>query len=189
MSTETLARAFATTRNVLNNVKVDQLDDPTPCESWKVKDLINHIVGGTYFFAASTSDDQPQGGENGEKDYTAADIVAAFDQGVAAAVAAFDTPGALEKLVTSPFGQMPGAAFMGVASTDTFTHAWDLARATGQDTDLDPELAAMLLAGAKVAIGDGSRGPDGLAPFGPEQPAPVAATEADKLAAFMGRKV
>jgi uncharacterized protein (TIGR03086 family) len=189
MSTETLARAFATTRNVLNNVKADQLEDPTPCESWKVKDLINHIVGGPYFFAASTQDGQSPGADSGGKDYTAADIVAAFDQGVAAAVAAFDTPGALEKLVTLPFGRMPGAALMGLASTDTFTHAWDLAHATGQDTDLDPELAAQLLAGAKVAIGDGSRGPDGTAPFGPQQPAPDGATEADKLAAFMGRKV
>lgn len=189
MSTETLARAFATTRNVLGNVKADQLEDPTPCESWKVKDLINHIVGGPYFFAASTKDGTSPEDGSGGKDYTAADIVAAFDQGVAAAVAAFDTPGALEKLVKLPFGQMPGAALMDIATTDTFTHAWDLARATGQDSDLDPELAMQLLAGAQVAIHDSSRGPDGKALFGQQQDAPPNATEADKLAAFLGRKV
>ena len=27
------------------------------------------------------------------------------------------------------------AALLGLAVTDTFTHAWDLAKATGQDTD------------------------------------------------------
>ncbi len=37
-------------------------------------------------------------------------------------------------------------ALMGLSTTVTFTHAWDLARATGQDTNLDPELATTLLA-------------------------------------------
>jgi hypothetical protein len=44
MVTENLWRAFASTRNVLSNVKADQLDDPMPCKSWKVHDLINHIA-------------------------------------------------------------------------------------------------------------------------------------------------
>jgi uncharacterized protein (TIGR03086 family) len=68
------------------------------------------------------------------------------------------------------------------------THGWDVAKATGQSTDLDPELAAELLEGARLAIPDAFRGPDTQAPFGPEQPVPANATNADKLAAFLGRK-
>ena len=34
---------------------------------------------------------------------------------------------------------------------DTFQHGWDLAKATGQDTDLDPELAAGLLANVGIS--------------------------------------
>ena len=64
----------------------------------------------------------------------------------------------------------------------------DLAQATGQSTDLAPELAAALLEGAKASIPDEFRGPEG-APFGPKQEAPTGATAADELAAFLGRKV
>ncbi|HEX9260886.1 MAG TPA: TIGR03086 family metal-binding protein [Acidimicrobiales bacterium] len=188
MSTATLERAFGVTRSVLVNVSRDQLGDATPCASWDVKALINHIVGGTYWFAASMAGDSGSGGEL--PDLAAGDFVAAFDEGVAKAVAAFGEEGALAKMVTLPFGTMPGGAFMGIATTDTFTHAWDLARATGQDASgLDPELATQLLAGAKLAIADGFRGPDGKAPFGAQAEAPEGASPADELAAFLGRSV
>ena len=46
MSTQPLEQAIAATRQVLAEVTADQLDDPTPCSSWSVRELINHIVGG-----------------------------------------------------------------------------------------------------------------------------------------------
>ena len=73
-----------------------------------------------------------------------------------------------------PFGQMPGAAFMGLSATDTFTHGCDLAEATGRSTDLEPELAAQLLVGARQAIQPAFRSPEGTV-FGPEQPVPAGA--------------
>jgi uncharacterized protein (TIGR03086 family) len=185
MVTENLSKAFASTRNVLSNVKADQLDDPTPCKSWKVRDLVNHIVGGAHWFGAST-----EAGESAppaERDWTEGDMVASFDEGVARAVAAFDAPGAQEKIVKLPFGEFPGSIYMGLATSDTFTHGWDLARATGQSTDLDPELAAQLLEAAAVLVPDQVRGEEPM-PFGPKVEAPATATAADKLAAFMGRQ-
>ena len=67
-------------------------------------------------------------------------------------------------------------------------HGWDLAAATGQSTDLDPQLAAGLLAGAKQFITDAIRGPEPM-PFAAEQKVPSGATNADQLAAFLGRSV
>ena len=61
----------------------------------------------------------------------------------------------MEKILTLPFGEMPGAAFVGIAATDTFTHGWDVAKATGQKTDLDPDLAAQMLAGARQFVSPG----------------------------------
>jgi uncharacterized protein (TIGR03086 family) len=190
MSTEALAQAFADTRGVLVNVTPDQLDLPTPCASWKVRDIVNHIVGGSQWFAASvTAGESPVIEESDFSELADGDFVAEFDKGVAASVAAFGAPGAQEKMVKLPFGTMPGSAFMGLATTDTFTHGWDLAKATGQSTDLDPALAEQLLAGSKMAIQDAFRGEDGKMPFGPEQQAPDGASAADRLAAFLGRKV
>jgi uncharacterized protein (TIGR03086 family) len=99
----------------------------------------------------------------------------------------------MEKTAKAPFGEFPAPAFMGLATTDIFQHAWDLAKATGQSTDLAPELAEALLAGSRASIQDAFRGPDGGPnqdqgpPFGLEQQAPAGACAADQLAAFLGR--
>jgi len=185
MSTAPLEQAISSTRAVLAAVKPDQLDDVTPCASWKVRDLVNHIVGGQYFFAAMVEGVAPTAAGG---DFADGDLVGAFDESSATCIAAFHGDGVMTKTLTLPWGQMPGAAFVGLAATDTFTHGWDLAKATGQATDLAPELAAQLLAGAKQAIQDAFRGPE-PAPFGPEQSAPAGASNADQLAAFLGRKV
>jgi uncharacterized protein (TIGR03086 family) len=186
MSTEALERAFASTRQVLANVKPDQLSDPSPCQSWTVREVINHVIGGSFWFAGSVNDGKAP--SIPDTDYTSGDMVATYDDGIKQAVAAFSAPGAMEKMVELPFGTMPGGFFIGLAQTDAFTHGWDIAKATGQSTDLDPELATQLLTGARAAIQPAFRGDDGVSPFGAEQPAPPNATEADKLAAFLGRR-
>ena len=86
-------------------------------------------------------------------------------------------------------GEFSGAALLGLAATEQFTHGWDLARAIGQHTDLDPEFAAGLLAQARFAVTDAYRGADGVALFGPAMQAPAGASPADQLAAFLGRSV
>jgi len=185
MSTAPLEQAISSTRAVLAGVNTDQLDDATPCASWKVRELVNHIVGGQYFFAAMVEGNPPT---RAAENFADGDLVAAFDKSSAACVAAFQGDGVMTKTLTLPFGQMPGAAFVGLAATDTFTHGWDLAKATGQNTRLNDALAAQLLAGAKQAIQEAFRGPE-PAPFGPEQQAPAGSSNADQLAAFLGRKV
>jgi uncharacterized protein (TIGR03086 family) len=184
MTTEMLEQSIATTRGVLANVSKDQLGDATPCAQWKVSDVVNHLVGGQYFFEAGVLGTPPAG----EQDFAAGDFLAAFDDGAQRCVAAFSADGAMDKMLTLPFGQMPGSAFIGLATTDTFAHGWDLAKATGQDTDLEPELAAQLLVRAREMIQPAFRSEEGTV-FGPEQPAPASASNADQLAAFLGRKV
>ncbi len=184
MSTQPLEQAIAVTRGVLANVTPEQLGDPTPCESWDVAALINHIVGAQHFFLAGLTGTPPAA----PGDFAAGDYLAAYDEVSAAVLAAFAADGVLESLITMPFGEMPGAAVMGLATNDTFQHGWDLAKATGQRTDLAPELAAALLVQARATISPTFRGPEG-APFGAEQEAPDGASTADQLAAFLGRSV
>jgi hypothetical protein len=49
VDTTALPTALTSTRAVLANVRRDQYDDPTPCASWTVRDLVHHIVGGAHF--------------------------------------------------------------------------------------------------------------------------------------------
>jgi len=187
MSTEVLERAFASTRLVLTNVSAEQLEDPTPCASWTVRELVNHIVGGTTFFA-ETIEAGTSPIPDVAQDFASGDVVATFDEGAKRAIAAFGAEGAMDRVVKAPIGEVPGSIFVWIASVDTFAHGWDLAKATGQSTDLDPELASQLLDVSKLALTDNFRGADKKAPFGYAVEVPDAAPYADRLAGFLGRQ-
>ena len=183
--TAELNRAASSTMELLRRVRPEQMAAPTPCASWDVHALINHFVGSARWGAALVAgkDDGPAA------DYAAGDYVAAYEESIRIASAAFTAEGALEQVVRMGQGDFPGAAVLGFITADQFTHGWDLARAIGQPTELDPELAEVLLAQARLHVTDAMRGPDGVALFGPEQPAPAGAGAADRLAAFLGRSV
>lgn len=187
MSAETLQRAFASTGAVLGLVSPEHLDQPTPCASWQVRELVNHIAGGPSFFAEVAETGAFPAGRD-PVDYVAGDFAATFKQDSARAVRVFSQPAAGDKIVILPFATMPASAYLWVAACDTFTHGWDLARALGQPTDLDPELARLLLARAEPMLPDTLRGAEGQAPFGPPAEPGPAATDADRLAAFFGRR-
>jgi uncharacterized protein (TIGR03086 family) len=180
-----LEQALQSTLAILAKVQPADLDAPTPCASWDVRALINHFIGTARWWAGALAGRL----EDTDADYAAGDFVAAYEQSAAIALAAFGAEGALEQMVRLPFGEFPGAAVRGMAALDQFAHGWDLARALGYPAGLDPDLAAQLLAQARLTIGDAFRGPDGAAPFGPVVPAPAGADAADQLAAFLGRPV
>ena len=188
MDQKDLERAFASTGAVLAGVTPAQLDESTPCVSWTVRELVNHIVGGTTYFTALAETGQPP--EEGEAPDVAGadDRVAVFNKGAAQAVEAFSADGAMDRVMHLPFGDLPGGVFVNIAAIDTFTHGWDLAKATGQPTDLDPALATEMLGVAQTFLPDEMRGPE-PAPFGPRVEPPAGASPADQLAAFLGRQV
>jgi uncharacterized protein (TIGR03086 family) len=64
--------------------------------------------------------------------------VAAYAESIRIAVAAFGADGALDRTIRLPFGEFPGTVLLSLATMEQFTHGWDLARAIGQPTDLDP---------------------------------------------------
>jgi uncharacterized protein (TIGR03086 family) len=183
--TRQLDRAFVSTRAILAKVQADQLDAPTPCASWDVRALINHFVGVARWAAATIS----TGDDVADEDYVAGDFLTIYDESIRGSLAAFESVGALEKTVTLPFGEFSGVALMGLAARDQFTHGWDLARAIGHHTDLDPELADELLIQAQTEVPEAFRGPEGVAGFGPILDAPARACPADRLAAFLGRSM
>jgi uncharacterized protein (TIGR03086 family) len=164
--------------SVLTNVSDDQLTLPTPCSEWDVATLIGHVSGGNCWVVGLAGDAPPELPD---------DRIAAHAATARAAQAVFAAPDGMTRMFELPFATIPGAAFIGLRASDVFTHAWDLAVATGQPTDLDPELAAAAIAAARERIAPAFRGPG--RPFGEEQPCPDGGTSADQLAAFLGRVV
>ena len=185
MGAEILELANASTEKVLANVTHSQLGMASPCASWQVRDVVNHLVGNNFWFEAIASDGvAPERPDNAKPNETEIDYVARFREGSTKAVAAFQS--AMDKTLDLPWAQMPASAFILMASADQFVHGWDLARATGQPVDLAPDLASQFLEFYRQAIADEFRGPDPAAPFGPlvttASPDPVA-----QLVAITGR--
>jgi len=98
--------------------------------------------------------------------------------------AAYHAPGALEGTVSLPFGEFPREAAIGIAVFDVAVHAWDLARATGQDLRLSEDLAEEILALGRAMGIDQYRG----VMFAEEVVVEVSAPGWDRVAAFSGRQ-
>ena len=185
---ELMKQVIATTDKVVKGTDPSQLGLPSPCTEWTVRDVINHITGGSTMFATCVEEgsvpdellDQLMGGDNLGDDY-----VKSWEVASNRAIAAFGIPGVLDQIVTLPFGVMPAGVALNIAVFDVLTHAADIATATGQtieDTDL-----------IETALGVGHQliGPDLRVPgiFDPEQTAPEGASPTVRLLAFAGRKV
>jgi uncharacterized protein (TIGR03086 family) len=189
MDSETFGRAVSASRPVIASVTPERMGESTTCESWKVADLVNHMIEAPAFAATvMETGDFAQHKGDGTDHVQAGDYLAAYDAATERALAAFRADGAMQKIVKMPFGELPGSVFLGIASGDAFMHGWDLAKSIGGDTDLDPELAAEILEAVTPLLPDEMRGPDGKAPFGPLVEVPADARAIDRLAGFLGRR-
>jgi uncharacterized protein (TIGR03086 family) len=172
-------RAQETFAHVLVKVTSDQLSAPTPCAEWDVKALIDHVIAGNQRVVERAG---------GQVAPVPEDVVDAHRSSAKAAQETFAEPQALTRAYQLPIGEIPGTVFLELRTSDLLTHAWDLAVATGQPTDLDPELAEYVLAFSKQMMSHpGLRG-DGR-PYGEEQPGGDERPAADRVAAFLGREM
>lgn len=164
---------------VLVNVTSDQMSSPTPCSEWDVQALIDHVIVGNQRVverAGGQVAPLPEG------------LRAALSVSAKAAQEIFAEPQGLSRTYPLPIGEISGSAFLEIRTSDLLVHAWDLAIATGQATDLDPELAEYVLAfSMEMMRRPGLRG-DGR-PYGEEQPCDDERSAADRVAAFFGRQV
>lgn len=122
VSSRILRRSCDSTLSILAAVHTTDLDLPTPCASWTVRDLVNHILGGTAFFAelaeAGVVADRDE-----DPDLTAGDFNHTFSQGASRLVAAFNAPGAMDKIMKTQMGELPGSVCAWIAASDIF-YSW-----------------------------------------------------------------
>ncbi len=170
--------------SLLANVSPDQLSLPTVSDEWDVRGLINHVVMGNTWAAANVrtgNAPRPSGDAIGDRD-----LVEVYTASAGEMIAAFEEPGALGRIVTMPFGEMPAAGLAGFRFVDLVSHAWDLAQATGQNTDFAPELCEAALAISRQRLDGRDRA---NMPFKDEVHVPANACAADRLAGYLGKRV
>ncbi len=119
----------------------DQWHAPTPCSDWDVRALVGHLVSENRWtpplMAGQTIADV---GDRFDGDLLGDDPKAAWDDSAGKAIDAVASPGVLERTVHLSFGDVPGSEYAWQLFTDHLIHTWDLARATGGDERLDPDL-------------------------------------------------
>lgn len=129
-------------------VTPDQLDLPTPCDAFAVRELLRHLHMAIARTAALPT--APTPAALPVEDHTIAD--GEWADAVARAAAdvrrAWADDRVLTREVDLPWMTAPGADVLSLYASEVVVHTWDLARATGQrpvweDDDVELALAAM----------------------------------------------
>jgi uncharacterized protein (TIGR03086 family) len=169
---------------VAAGIGVDDLDAPTPCVAFSVRGVLGHMIGGATLFAAAFRGEAPPEVASDLAD--GPDVVARAGGALAQLMDAIRSPGALDRTIASPFGDMPGEVFARYVVLDGLVHGWDLATATEQPYEPSDALVAAAEKFAHQIIAPAMRDGDTFAVAGDP---PAGATPIERLAAFTGRKV
>lgn len=155
-------------------------DLPSPCEGWRARDVVGHLVEwipsffggqGVAFPAIPSVEDDPVG---------------AWEAVRSTLSSALADPEQAARTIETPFQAQRLAETVDMIVTgDVFTHTWDLARATGQDETLDLEQIRRMMAGLRSMPDDALRS-GGM--FGPAIEVPDDADEQTRFLAFLGRR-
>ena len=175
---EALERTYELAVDRASGVKADQMTAPTPCADFDVRALLEHELGALEMFTSALTGEQAQVS-------LGTDPGAAVRDATKRNLDAWRQPGVMSRTITLPFGEMPAPAVLGLSITEVLVHTWDVAKATGQDTNLDAAACEVALNNLRQAPQELIRSP-GV--FGPVVECSKEAPLADQLAAFAGRK-
>jgi uncharacterized protein (TIGR03086 family) len=165
----TLSVALDQAGELLADVQPDDLDRPTPCEGWTVRDLGAHLAAAPGRFLASAQGDTVDWGSPSDvpEDRWSTQFRA-------------DAAALLAHWRSQPDAGTGAADF---TTAELAVHAWDLAQAVDPDRVLDPGVAERALAAMQQGLTPENR-------TGAFAPAVEVADEApvqDRLAAWAGR--
>ena len=169
---------------VLDGIRDDQLTASTPCSEWNVQNLVIHNIKVTGF---------AQGIIRGNNSVNAMDVSGplpsegaqdAFVAGTNGVLDLLKNSSDLGEVIETPFGSMPIANFIMFPTLDILIHKWDLAKGTGQNTDIDAGLAEAVYGVLQTAAESGRQ----FGIFAAEVEVPMSASIQNKLLAISGRK-
>ena len=184
----TLLDAYENAAVIVSGIDAGQLGHPTPCPGYDVAALIDHLVEAGHRAAALGRGQAPPPGDQSPH-VELPDAPGQLRRAAQEAAQAWADDSSLSLRHTMPWGE----EYTGVALADMYlaelaTHAWDLARATGQADELAPSLALPALEGARAMIKPQYRNLAGPGvPFGAEVSLPPGTGDWERLAAFTGR--
>ena len=165
---------------IVARITDDQLDLPTPCASFTVAGVLEHMIGGATAFApAFRGDSEPAAPPTGSPQER-------FRLAMAELAGAVHAPGAQDRTISAPFGEVPGAVFARYVAFDGLVHGWDLATATGQTYAPADALVVEVDGFARSLLAPEMRDGD---TFAAATDVPADAAPLQRLVAFSGRNI
>jgi uncharacterized protein (TIGR03086 family) len=178
-------RAIEATQKFVDGVRPDQWNAPSPCAEWDLKAVANHIIGENLWagelFQGKTITDV---GNKLDGDLAGDDPAAAYRRSAEVARKAVLAPGAMQATCHLSFGEFSGADYSTQLFQDLLIHGWDIAKGSGQDMRLDPDLVAACLPIAEKL----TREWRSAGVFGEELRVPADADPQERLLALFGRR-
>ncbi len=173
---------------IVSGITAADLDQATPCRTYDVAGLIDHIVEAGHRAAALGRGQAPPPGDN-SRHVELSDAPGELRRAAEDAAQAWADDARLSSKFTMPWGEeYTGATLVDMYLAELAAHAWDLARASGQMHELDPSIAAAALEGARAMIKPEYRNlVEPGSPYAEEVPPRPGADDWERLAAFMGR--
>jgi uncharacterized protein (TIGR03086 family) len=172
---------------LVEGVDPARLDVPTPCPEYTLGDLLDHVSGLARAFdavARKDFDDPATQGAPGDAANLGDDWQTRIPEELAAMAAAWRDPDAWTGQTRAGSVDLPGEVAGLVALDELVIHAWDVARASGQDFEIDEaSLSAVQPFLAPFAASE--EGAPGL--FGPPVSVPDGAPLLDRTIAVTGR--
>jgi uncharacterized protein (TIGR03086 family) len=163
---------------VVSTITPEQLDNPTPCANFTVRGVLDHMIGGATVFAGAF-----RGRDGDATPPDSGDKIADFEVALGDLVAAMHEPGALDRTVHAPFGDVAGSDFARFVVLDGLVHGWDMSQATGQPYDPPEQVVVEAFEFARGAL-DPLRDGD---TFKAAVDVPAGATVLEQLVAYTGR--
>jgi uncharacterized protein (TIGR03086 family) len=174
---------------VIQSVADVDLQRPTPCSAYTVGDLLDHLAGVTIAFggaAIKSGGESSTMGPSGDASRLAADWRTSIPQRLEGLAVAWRESAAWDGMTCVGGNELPGSVVGIIALGELVIHGWDLAEATNQPFDADPDTLVPLHDLVRQAFGPGHDEARGQA-FGPAVPVPSDAAILDQTLGLLGR--
>jgi uncharacterized protein (TIGR03086 family) len=188
MSIVDLGPAARRLADLVARIEDNELGKPTPCPAYALGDLIDHVGGLALAFTGAARKANEHGGQgpSGDASRLGKDWRTRIPRDLGTLAEAWRDPGAWAGMTVIAGSDAPADVTGLTAADELVVHGWDVARATGQSYDCEPELLAAALSFLQLfASPDAPAGPE--VPFGPARQLPGDAPLLDRVVALAGR--
>jgi uncharacterized protein (TIGR03086 family) len=174
---------------LVRDVPDELLDAPTPCPAYSLGDLLDHVGGLAIAFTGAAKKETGEStskSPSGDASRLGDDWRERIPRQLAALANAWRAPDAWNGMTKAGGIELPGGVAGLVALDELVIHAWDVARASGQEYDPDPEsLEALHGFVAQFSEPGQEAAREGL--FGPVVDVPDDAPMFDRVIGLTGR--